>query len=117
MCLDVKVWGEKVVILVDKTVRICCYPDFNVEQCHTLQRRSSGCKIVNDECYIADKSGDVFQFNMKESLDERLQTPILGHVSLILSIDVDDRFIYTAEQGWHDIDTRVGIELIHLSFR
>ena len=96
---DLKVWNEKIIILVDKSLRICSFPELTQEKIYNLIRRPSCCKVFKNECFIADKSGDVYKIDLENGDNDALKDPILGHVSLILSIDVDEKFIYTAEQG------------------
>ena len=86
-------------ILVDKKVYLSSMADLEVVKSAEVVRRPSCCRVFGDECFIADKSGDVYVFHLTDNTKHRLEEPILGHVSLILSIDVTEKHIITAEQG------------------
>jgi len=95
---DVALAQDKLVILVDKKVYLAKLADFEVVKSAEVVRRPSCCRVFGDECFIADKSGDVYVFHLTDDAKHRLDEPILGHVSLILAIDVTEKYIITAEQ-------------------
>jgi len=95
---DVHFWRGKVLVLAEKKLLTLSASDLAEESCLEVARRPSRAKIFENEIFIADKSGDVYRANLENMAQDDLKTPILGHVSLILDIDVNEKFIATAEQ-------------------
>ena len=86
-------------MLAEKKLLTLSASDLAEESCLEVARRPSRAKLFQNEIFIADKSGDVYRANLENMAQDDLKTPILGHVSLILDIDVNEKFIATAEQG------------------
>ncbi|CAG5090196.1 Oidioi.mRNA.OKI2018_I69.PAR.g12499.t1.cds [Oikopleura dioica] len=94
---------ETFLVSHDKTVSIVDPLKMELIQRFDVPRRPSKLCVVDQKCYIADKSGDVYLVDMsdeeiKERTDVKTMKPILGHISLIMDTFVSDKFIYTAEQ-------------------
>ena len=92
-------WKDKVLVLAEKKLYTVTVTDLAEESCFEVARRPSRAKIFENELFIADKSGDVYKLCLENPTKDQLKTPILGHISLILDIDVNEKFIATAEQG------------------
>jgi len=110
--IDLKLWNDQMVLMAEKELQIVDL-DGKVIRKYALVRRPTSLQVLNDEAFVADRSGDVYKFNLaneENSQEDQSETPkiepILGHCSNLLKIEVDNNYIYTGEQ-----DEKVRISL------
>jgi len=103
--IDVKLEKHLTGLLVNRQLLIVSNGQFDTAKTVELVRRPSSLKLIDGICYVADRSGDVYQIdpilegeNNDNKKDEEERKPILGHCSNLLQIEVDAKFIYTADQ-------------------
>jgi len=98
--IDVKRENKITALLVSRYLIVIEEENFEKQEKFDLVRRPTSLKIIDGICYVSDRSGDVYQIDYRaprgDSKEE--QKPILGHCSNLLGIEVDAKFIYTAEQ-------------------
>jgi len=113
--IDVKREKEVTALLVNRDLIIVVDDKFDERKKFDLIRRPTSLKLIDGICYVADRSGDVYEIDHQTSQQQKSpervgekeeQKPILGHCSNLLQIEVDAKFIYTAEQ-----DEKVRISL------
>ena len=63
----------------------------------------------NGNVLLADKTGDVYELNFETKCED--QKPILGHVSMLLSIAANKKFILSADR-----DEKIKVSLLDKPF-
>nr|CAB3264955.1 pleiotropic regulator 1 [Phallusia mammillata] len=63
-------------------------------------RRSTSIAFdIDDRClYVADKSGDLYAYDMEKALISDEIEPVLGHVSMLLDVAVTEKYLITADR-------------------
>jgi len=103
--IDLKLWNGNLVLIAEKQLKLVDLQGKLIRK-YELVRRPTSMQILGDEVFVADRSGDVYKFNLmneeksqegQKDLTTKIE-PILGHCSNLLKIEVDNDFIYTGEQ-------------------
>jgi len=97
----------------DKTIEILEFKNesFIVKKTTHVQKRPTSIVFHprNENVLLADKTGDIYDLDFETKCDD--QKPILGHVSMLLSIAAGERFILSADR-----DEKIKVSLIDKPF-
>jgi len=93
----------------DKTVQILDFKNdsFNVTKTTQVQKRPTSIVFhpENKNVFLADKTGDIYELDFETTCDD--QRPILGHVSMLLSIAASEKYILSADR-----DEKIKVSLL-----
>lgn len=94
-----------VVVYNDKTAKYLNFSNNKLTVINewSLQKRPTAVKIIESEGYtdmvVVDKTGDAYRLlSSNENLACSTETPVVGHISMLLDVVLTDKYLITAER-------------------